>query len=176
MSIPYKMTRKIILYSVFLSLLLGACGIYKKKDPNVPQNAQERARKNVEEGRGVSIKGLMGGKKGTNYEFSTSNPMWRATLESLDFLPLSNVDYSGGVIISDWYSDNLNNSDSIKISIQFLSNEIRSDSLKINIYKKKCSSLNSCQVNLTESKIKNELLKVIIVKAKELEKNATNKK
>ena len=97
--------------------------------------------------------------------------MWRATLETLDFLPLSNVDYSGGVVITDWYSDNLNNNDSIKISVQFLSNQIRADSLKINIYKKACNAQNNCRVKLTESKIKNELLEVILVKAKTLEKN-----
>ena len=41
----------------------------------------------------------------TTYEFSTSNPMWRASLEVLDFIPLSTVDYSGGMIITDWYSE-----------------------------------------------------------------------
>jgi len=170
------MRTKIIIFSLFFLALLTSCGMYKKTGREVPQNAQERARQNVEEGKGISIKGLLNKDGNTNYQFSSSNPMWRATLETLDFLPLSNVDYSGGVVITDWYSDNLNNSDSIKISIQFLSNEVRSDSLKINVYKKKCNSTNACQVKLTESKIKNELLEVILVKAKTLEKNAKTKK
>jgi hypothetical protein len=68
---------------------------------------------------------------------ATSNPMWRASLEILDFLPLTTVDYSGGIIITDWYSDNGNN-DSIKITVRFLSNEIRSDNLKIIVHKKNC--------------------------------------
>tara|TARA_B100000780_G_C21104253_1_gene445797 strand:+ start:360 stop:866 length:507 start_codon:yes stop_codon:yes gene_type:complete len=165
------MSKKIIFLCLFLSIFVTSCGGFKKTSPDVPQNAQERARKNVEEGRGASIGGLLKGRKGTNYEFSTSNPLWRATLETLDFLPLSNVDYSGGVVITDWYSDNLNNNDSIKISVQFLSNQIRADSLKINIYKKACNAQNNCRVKLTESKIKNELLEVILVKAKTLEKN-----
>ena len=100
-----------------------------------PVNAQERARKNVEEGRGAGLGGLLGN-RGTNYEFSSSNSMWRASLELLDFLPLSTVDYSGGVIVSDWYSDNSKSNESIKISVRFLSNEIRSDSLKIIVHKK----------------------------------------
>ena len=67
---------------------------------------KERARKNIEEGRGVSLKNIISGRIGTtNYEFSTSNPMWRASLEILDFLPLTTVDYSGGIIITDWYSE-----------------------------------------------------------------------
>ena len=64
----------------------------------------------------------MGGRLGsTNYEFSTSNPMWRASLEVLDFLPLATVDYSGGVIISDWYTDNDPN-EALKITVRFLDN------------------------------------------------------
>ena len=105
---------------------------------NQPVNSQERARKNVEEGKGAGL-GQILGKRGTNYEFSSSNPMWRASLELLDFLPLTTVDYSGGMIISDWYSDDTKSNESIKISIRFLSNEIRSDSLKIIVHKKKCS-------------------------------------
>ena len=105
---------------------------------NQPVNSQERARKNIEEGRGAGL-GTLLGNRGTNFEFSSSNPMWRASLELLDFLPMSTVDYSGGVIVSDWYSDNVSSSESIKISIRFLSNEIRSDSLKIIVHKKNCS-------------------------------------
>ena len=168
---------KIILYSFFISFFLTSCGIYKKTDRDTPQSASDRAQKNIKEGRGVSIGSVLGGgKRGTNYEFSTSNPMWRATLEALDFLPLSNVDYSGGIVITDWYSDNLSSNDSIKISVQFLSNEIRSDSLKINVYIKKCSSTNNCKVNLTESKIKNELLEVILTNATSLKKKTKTKK
>ena len=80
-----------------------SCGIKFKKSE--PISGPEKARKNIEEGRGASIssaaKGLRGGK--TTYEFSTANPMWRASLETLDFLPLTTVDYSGGIIITDWY-------------------------------------------------------------------------
>ena len=90
----------------------------------------------MSKGRGASINSLLKSRGGTNYEFSTSNPMWRASLEILDFLPLSTVDYSGGMIISDWYSDQNSSDESIKISIRFLSNEVRSDSLKIIIHKK----------------------------------------
>ena len=88
----------------------------------VPVNAQERAKKNIEEGRGYSIGNILNRDKNTNYEFSTSNPMWRASLEILDFLPLTTVDYSGGMIISDWYTNNTSsNEESIKISVRFLS-------------------------------------------------------
>ena len=153
------------LRSIFLPLLalliFSSCNGFFKYTPvkDTPTNAGERAKKNVEEGRGVTLGGLARGGGSTTYEFSTSNPMWRASLEILDFLPMTTVDYSGGIIISDWYSDNSsNNEDSIKITIRFLSNEIRSDSLKIIVHKKDCNSQQACVVNiLSNSAISQEL-------------------
>ena len=142
-------------------------------------NAKERARKNIEEGRGVSLKGVIGGRsKSTNYEFSTSNPMWRASLETLDFLPLLTVDYSGGVIISDWYSDiNSSGDEAIKISLRFLGNDIRSENLKVIVHKKNCKNNSNCKVTiLSNTKIKEELHQTILRKAALLEKQSKKKK
>ena len=142
---------------------------------NTPVNAQERAKKNVEEGKGVSIKGMLGRKGGTNYEFSTSNPMWRASLEILDFLPMTTVDYSGGMIISDWYTGDSIKNESIKVTIRFLSNEVRSDSLKIIVHKKVCETNSNCKVSLLKnSKISEELRTSIIRQAALLEKELKN--
>ena len=165
------------LFSIFIFLiLLNSCGIYKYTDQrNEPATGLEKARKNIEEGRGVSLKGLMGN-RGTNFEFSSSNPLWRASLEVLDFLPLNNVDYSGGIIISDWYSDKNDKEMSIKISVRFLSNEIRSDSLKILVHQKTCLTINNCDVVLLNSKISEELAKSILIKATEFEKEKIEKK
>ena len=168
---------KVILISIF-SLLLVSCQAFKPKKVDTretPIKGTERARKNVEEGGGVSLKGLVKG-RGTNFEFSSSNPMWRASLEILDFLPLSTVDYSGGMIVSDWYTGDSSN-ESIKISIRFLSNEIRSDSLKIIVHKKECSGNQACKIALlNNSKISQELRGTILTKAAELEKESKNKK
>ena len=158
---------------------LNSCGkkIFKKVDAQkTPINAIDRAKKNVEEGRGISLKNLTKNKRGTNYEFSTSNPMWRATLETLDFLPLSNVDYSGGMIITDWYNDSKTKNDSIKITVRFLSNEIQSYSLKIIIHKKECTANNNCTVKKIESKIEEELTRTILSKAAFIKKEIKNKK
>jgi len=161
---------------IFISLLLLAnCGIHRPVDTrDVPISGKERARKNVEEGRGISLKNLKNRK--TTYEFSSSNPMWRATLEILDFLPLSTVDYSGGVIISDWYSDQSNNNDSIKISVRFLSNEIQSNSLSVTVHKRACTTTTKCRVKKIKSKIEEELKISILKKAALLEKESKEKK
>ena len=172
---------KVPLIATLLTILLAltACGGYEKVDQRTrPDGAQAKARKNIEEGRGASIGGLTRGiGRGTTYQFSSSNPMWRASLETLDFLPLTTVDYSGGVIITDWYSDNNSSKESIKISLRFLSNDIRSESLKVIVHQKICSANLNCRVVLlSNTKIKEELHTTILRKAALLEKESKNKK
>ncbi len=166
------------LFILFL-FTLTSCAMpeaLKPKKTSVPVNADERARKNIEEGRGISLKGAMSGRRGTNYEFSTSNPLWRASLETIDFMPLATVDYSGGIIITDWYSDTNNNNEAIKITLRFLSNEIQSNSIKVIVHNKKCSPTENCTVSEIDSNIKFELQKTILSKAALLEKEAKKSK
>ena len=143
---------------VVLSHLIS-CGIYQPSDARkVSPNADERVKKNLEEGRGMTIGGLIDGTSGgTNYQFASSNPLWRATLEILDFLPLSNVDYSGGIITTDWYNEGTSSDESIKITVRFLTNEIRADGIKIIVHKKKCSIEQNCTVSKITSTLQNEL-------------------
>ena len=117
------------------------------------------------------------GNRGTNFEFSTSNPMWRASLEILDFIPMTTVDYAGGMIISDWYSDNNQSNESIKITLRFLNNEVRSDSLKVIVHKKACASNQSCKITLLKnSKIDEELKSTILREAALLQQRDKSKK
>ena len=108
------------------------------------------------------------GNKSTTFEFGTSNVLWRATLKSLDFLPLLNADYSGGVIIYDWYSQNNNPKEQIKISVQFLNNELRSDSVKIIAHKKICDSSDRCSNSTLDQNFANSVKENIIASARAL--------
>ena len=156
-----------LLTTIMISSLLNSCGIYKPVDARkVSPNSKERVKKNLEEGKGFSIGKMMGeGKGGTNYQFASSNPMWRATLEILDFLPLANVDYSGGIITTDWYNEGLTTDESIKITVRFLTNEVRADGLKIIVHKKKCNLQQKCAVRKVTSALENELQVAILRKA-----------
>jgi hypothetical protein len=149
----FKISKKFLI-TAFLTIFLTSCGKdffkYTSAKDN-PTKGKERARKNIEEGRGISI-GSIGRSRGTTYEFSTSNPLWRASLDVLDFIPMSTIDYSGGTIVSDWYNDGSNN-DSIKITVRFLSNDIRSESLKVVVHKKSCSTNQTCKINLVQNSI-----------------------
>ena len=167
---------------VFLGLFLVSCQDgFKLPKPGdarkMEVEGQARARKNVEEGRGFSLRKSLGDRGSTNYEFSTSNPLWRATFDVIDFMPLVTVDYSGGMIITDWYTDSNTSNDSLKFTIRFLSNEIRADSLKIIIHKKTCKVDNNCIVTKTTSnKLENTIRSEIIKKAAFLDAELKKKK
>ena len=165
-----------IILIFILAFFLGCAKNDSKLDPNRPLTAKEKRRANIAEGRGVSLGSIIKNRGSTNYEFSSSNPMWRASLETLDFLPLTTVDYSGGIIITDWYSDDNNKNESIKITIRFLSNEIRTDSVKIIVHKKTCNKNLNCTTILSSSNlIKDELRSTILRKASLFEKKDKNK-
>ena len=145
---------------------INSCGIWDPADARkVSPNADERVRKNLEEGRGITLMGGISGRGKTNYQFASSNPMWRATLEILDFLPLANVDYSGGIITTDWYNEGTALNESIKITIRFLTNEIRADGLKIIVHKKKCNVQQKCTIQKVSSVLENELRLAILNQA-----------
>ena len=160
----------ILFFLIFFTL--SSCakeGFFKTGDARkYPPDPDLRVKKNLEEGRGFRLSNAMGmgGNKGTNFEFASSNGVWRASLDVLDFMPLTSANYSGGIIITDWYSSEENQNESIKISIRFLTNEIRSDSLDIKIFTRTCvDNLVSCKYVQTNKLLVNEISKEILKKA-----------
>lgn len=164
----------IILNGLLILIFLTSCSMGKFGNAReTPTAAGDRVRKNLEEGKGLV---LMGGNKGDgSFQFASANPMWRATLEILDFLPLSNVDYSGGIVTTDWYNDGTASNEALKITIRFLTNEIRSDGIKIIVHKKKCGIQESCNVKKVKSALENELKVAILKKATIMEKQGKKK-
>ena len=165
-----KFLKKFSIVLLSLSLLyLNSCGLYRPTDARkVSPNADERVKKNQAEGKGFSLGGF-GKNKGGTFQFASSNPLWRASLDILDFMPIINASYSGGIIITDWYDEN-DSKNSIKITVKFLSNEIRPDGLEVLVYKKNCKSFESCQSNQQDGKINSELKFAILKKAAQIEK------
>ena len=154
---------KIIFFLILSSILLNTCGgklpgaDARKYDPD----PKKRIAKNIEEGRGFKLldtKKLRGGV----FDFATSNELWRASLDIIDFMPLGSVNYSGGIIITDWYSTDASSNESIKISIRFLSNEIRSDALDIKVFNKKCLAQSNCVISEKTGSLVSELKEKIL--------------
>ncbi len=172
---------KNIVVFFLLIVFLNSCGALKPDwSKTAEPDGRKRARQNVEEGRGFGTGMFKKGGGGTNFEFASSNPLWRASLDTLDFMVLATVDYAGGLIISDWYSQG-NPDEAIKITIRFLDNQVRVDSLKISIHKKICKNSN-CVVNKIDtdltSDIRGKILKkaALYVKADEDKKKKKKKK
>jgi hypothetical protein len=133
-----------------------------KKNPPDPKL---RVKNNLEQGKGFRLNDLVTGNKGGGtFEFASSNELWRASLDIIDFIPLASVNYSGGIIITDWYSGD-NSEKLIKISIRFLTNEVRSDSLDIKIFTKKCNLQNKCKISEESDNLVTELKREILKKA-----------
>ena len=130
-----------------------------------PPNPKLRVKKNLEEGRGFRLDNLGKSGKGGDFMFASANELWRASLDTLDFMPLSSVNYSGGIIITDWYSDSNSLDESVKISVRFLTNEIRADALDIKVFYKKCNQVASCKISQKTGSLSAELKKQILSKA-----------
>ncbi len=170
---------KKILFIIIAFSLLTQCGIYRKTDARkIPGNVNDRVQKNLEEGKRIRFGGSNKG-GGGNFSFATSNEMWRATIEILDFIPLNNADYGGGIIITDWYNEDGSGKDSIKIMVRFLSNEIRADGLKVTVYNKSCKSnsgIQNCSTQIDESGQISQELKLAILKKAAIYKTSRVKK
>ena len=171
---------KIVFILILSSIFLISCG---GKFPGAdarkyPDDPKKRIQKNIDEGRSFRAGNLMDfGKGGSGvFEFASSNELWRASLDIIDFMPLTSVNYSGGIIITDWYSTDQSSNESIKISIRFLSNEIRADALDIKVFNKKCLTQTNCVISEKSGNITIELKEKILKTAAIYEKEKKDKK
>ena len=165
-----------IAISIISLIFLTGCEALKYKKVSAkefPADPKERIKKNMEEGRGFRAMGAM---KGTTYSFATSNPLWRATLDSLDFMPLVSANYSGGIVVTDWYSESDTPEESIKISIRFLTNEIRTDALDIKVFNRQCLDAINCKITESGGIVAKELKRKILKTATLYQEENKNKK
>ena len=165
----------ITLFLLSLASIVVSCGPFKPKYTDlrkIPGDPKAKRERNIKEGRGFRAMQMFEKKGSGSFEFASSNAMWRATLDLLDFTPLSNVDYSGGVIITDWFSES-SDQDPIKITVRFLSNEIRADGLKVIIHKKICKKIDDCKIVKIDSTLGQEIKLAILKKASIMKKIET---
>ncbi len=151
---------------------LNSCGLYKRSDiKDNPVNVNERVQKNIQEGRGFRFGS--GATRGGDFDFATSNPLWRGAVDVLDFVPLTNASYSGGIIITEWFSAENNTENTnreLKLTVRFMSNEIRADAIDVLVFEKSCLQ-NNCKTKKIKSKLEGELKLAILKKAALLEKD-----
>ena len=170
-----------ILLSLILVIFLTSCKNGKLPGGDArkfPDDPKLRIKKNLEEGRGFRLNDAVKRRGGGRvFDFASSNELWRASLDVIDFMPLMSANYSGGIIITDWYSNDANSNESLKITIRFLTNEIRSDAIDIKVHNKVCSNdLLKCKIIQTDGVLVTEIKKKILKQATLYEKEKKDKK
>tara|TARA_B100000787_G_scaffold14808_1_gene10580 strand:- start:101 stop:655 length:555 start_codon:yes stop_codon:yes gene_type:complete len=166
---------KVAFFIFLISTLLNSCASLPGSDARkYPPDPKERVKQNIEQGRGFRLMDKIGKGGNGTFNFASSNELWRASLDTIDFMPLASVNYGGGIIITDWYSTD-GSDESIKVSIRFLTNEIRSDALEIKVFKRKCTTQNNCIVSEQSGNLTTELTRKILKTAKIYEKQKKDK-
>ena len=166
--------KSILLAFLIIPIFLVSCGGWNPTSvKDRPVDVDQRVKQNIEEGKGFK---LMDKRDKGLGSFASSNPMWRATLDTLNFMVLSSADYGGGIIITDWYSESKSD-EAIKVTIRFLSPEIRADGLEISIHQKKCeiNNLSNCTVQKLNTKLAEEIKLAILKRAVQIDKKITEK-
>ena len=159
---------RIFLLTFILFFINSCSGLFRSApSKDIPVNEADRVAKNMAEGKGFRLSNIGKKRSGGDFQFASSNPLWRASLEKLSFAPLSNVDYAGGIIVTDWFSEE-NSNEQIKITVRFLTNEIRSDAINVIIHKKVCSAQNNCKITKIDNNLNSEIKFEILKKAAQI--------
>jgi len=168
----------IFLFLIFFTFSGCSNNIFRRADvKDTPINVNERVKKNIEEGRGIRFG--KGSSSGGTFDFASSNELWRASMDVLNFVPFSNASYSGGILITEWFDGNSNNKNEkrdLKITVRFLTNEIRADALDISVHERVCQSNGTgCNVNKIMSNIEPEIKLAILKRAAILQNDQFSK-
>lgn len=167
--------------SFFLVFILISCSSNQDESKVLGKktyepNLKKRMEKQFKDEGGVFTTGKKNSNTGNTFEFATSNVLWRATLKTINFMPLQSANYSGGILITDWYSNNINSKESLKIEVRFFSNELKSDSLEVTSFKKICNSLNNCEIKKGNKNFNFEIKNNILTEARKISLDEIKKK
>ncbi|WP_395647254.1 DUF3576 domain-containing protein [Terricaulis sp.] len=112
------------------AVALSACSMFK------PDEGRQPGQSRVSDG-GSSGGGLFGGRRnaGAQDGIGVNSYLWRASLDTLNFMPLESADPFGGVIITDWYSDPTTPTERFKASVYILDTRLRADALNVSIFR-----------------------------------------
>jgi hypothetical protein len=114
------------------ALALASCSMFRGDENG---SSQSRADDNAGRGGGVSILGGGGGGRGSDGGIGVNSYLWRASLDTLNFMPLASADPFGGVIITDWYSAPTTPNERFKATVYILDTRLRADALNVSIFR-----------------------------------------
>jgi hypothetical protein len=163
------MTAKHTLRVVAAVLLLGltACEGIERKPADV-DGFSDKERKSA--GKLFGDINLLGGAEDTdnNSGIGVNGFLWRASLDTLSFLPLSSADPFGGVIITDWYAPPESPQERFKVTVYILGRELRSDGVRVAVFRQKRAGGNEWLDANTGEDTTTSLENAILMRAREL--------
>ncbi len=122
---------------VVAALALSACSMFRGDD-----SGQSRADDNAGRGGGVTLGGGGGGggndgggRRRGDAGIGVNAYLWRASLDTLNFMPLTSADPFGGIIITDWYSAPTTPNERFKATVYILDTRLRADALNVSIFR-----------------------------------------
>lgn len=135
--------RNVLLVSILSAVALGACSGGKLLEPRKKASG-EIGRKYESDPRetffgsdGISLGGAKdqaGGAAGGG-GIGVNSYLWRATLDTVSFLPVTNADPFGGVILTDWYAPPETPSERFKLNVYVLGRELRADGIQVSVFR-----------------------------------------
>ena len=162
----------------FLSAItLSACGSDLSTDSSFPESRGKQVYQDgipQEESTIFGQGGIFGGSdkalqgNGSGGGIGVNGYLWRASLDTLSFMPLTSADPFGGVIITDWYTPPESPGERFKVTVYILDRRLRADGLRVSAFKQNLDTTNNwVPVELTPKTITN-LENAILVRAREL--------
>ena len=113
------------------AVALASCSMFKGDD-----SGASRADDNAGRGGGIGLFGGGGNRGGASEDgIGVNSYLWRASLDTLNFMPLASADPFGGVIITDWYSAPTTPNERFKASVYILDTRLRADALNVSIFR-----------------------------------------
>ena len=132
-----SMFKNLFLYALAISLL-ASCSSGIKGKANYPKSKEEREVEKV--GKltgedGIVLFGKRKSRSGATEGINVNSYLWRATLDTVYFMPLISADPFGGTVLTDWYSENSDSNERYKVNIFIIGAELRTDALKVSVFK-----------------------------------------
>jgi len=123
------------------SLCLVACAADHVSEETQTKSREERRMKGIEKLFGEEPLAFGGKKRGSEeVGIGVNSYLWRASLDTLSFMPIASADPFGGVIITDWFSPPGNAHERFKVNVFILGRQLRSDGLKVSLFRQERES------------------------------------
>jgi hypothetical protein len=156
-------------------MLLGGCSGDMSSDSKYPSQTGSGPTNPNPTGERQTIFGtdgisLFGGgdDKATGQGIGVNSFLWRASLDTVSFMPLASADPFGGVIITDWYQDPRATGERFKVTVYIMDRRLRADGIKVAVFRQKQDGANGWVDSPTDTDTAIKIENAILVRARQL--------